>query len=47
MKAILEKQLEKILINISEAKELNQYDGIIYFQGQRDLVYNLLSLCIE
>ncbi len=47
MKTILEEQERKISILLEEAHEENDIEGILYYSGQRDLIYNLLSLCIE
>jgi hypothetical protein len=47
MKTILEEQERKISILLEEVYEENDIEGISYYSGQRDLIYNLLSLCIE
>lgn len=47
MKEILEEQEKKISILLEEVYEENDIEGISYYSGQRDLIYNLLSLCIE
>ncbi len=47
MKKILEEQQEKIAILLKEAYEEFDEHGISYYSGQRDLIHDLLSLCIE
>jgi len=47
MKELLEEKQEKISILLEEVYEEYDIEGISYYSGQRDLIYDLLSLCIE